>query len=266
MALPLLGVAMGQTATQGKPTADAVLISQTRDGNTVTSRYRVPQKDDSRAEFDVHYAVNRSDISPSFADNTEQIDSLHKFMSQTADTMMHIGRVVVHGYASPDGSKVHNDSLAAERAAKLCRYAAQMCSCCPASKMSAMSRTYTWKEVAPVVERLDMPSKAEVLRILYSSASEAEKEQHLRRYPSAWKYLTTNVLPQMRYADVEFDYGVDKVVTTTFVSQPAQQPAQQPQPDMVIVDEETGVIIATPKDIRRAERKIMREERREERK
>ena len=262
VALSMFGMAMAQSAKPGKPAADAVLISQTQNGNTVISRYRVPQKNNSHADFDVHYAVNRSDISASFADNTEQIDSLNKFMSRTADTMMHIGHIAVHGYASPDGNAKQNDSLAAQRAAKLCHYATQLCNCCPATKVATTSRTYTWREVAPVVEKIDMPSKSEVLRILRSSASEPDKERQLRRYPAAWRYLANNVLPQMRYADIEFDYGVDKVVTTTFVSQPAPQPAPQPQPDVVVVDEETGIIIASPRDIRRAERKINKAERR----
>ena len=71
--------------------------------------------------------------------------------------------------------------------------------------------------------------------------------------PEAWKYLTTNILPQMRYADIEFDYGIDEFVTrTSLVEQPtapAEQtaPAQTPQPQEVVVDEEVGIIIATPK-------------------
>ena len=78
----------------------------------------------------------------------------------------------------------------------------------------------------------------------------------------SWRYLTSNILPQMRYADIEFDYGVDEIITrTTLVKQeePAKPTTQPTQPEGVVVEEEVGIIIATPVQDNA-------EERREERK
>ena len=269
MALPLLLTAVAQS---DKPASNAVLISQVRNGNTVTSRYLVPQKDDSHAEFDLHYMINRSDISPVYGNNAAQIVDLKEFMQRTADTMMHIGAIAVRGYASPDGDIKKNDSLAARRASSLYHYA--MNTYHPKNKITTSSHTFSWKECVPAVEKSNIPSKQAVLQILMSAASEHQKELALRKHPEAWHYLTANILPQMRYADIEFDYGTDRVVTTTsLVNEPksttsTSQSAQQEQPVMVVVDEETGVIISMPKEShaeRREERKQMREERREER-
>ena len=59
----------------------------------------------------------------------------------------------------------------------------------------------------------------------------------------------------MRYADIEFDYGVDEFVTRTSIvpkTEPAKpvqtsQPTTSQQPEVVVVDEEMGIIIATPR-------------------
>ena len=58
----------------------------------------------------------------------------------------------------------------------------------------------------------------------------------------------------MRYADIEFDYGVDEIVTRTTIVEPpkpaqtapAVQTSQPKQPDEVVVEEEMGIIVATP--------------------
>ena len=96
-----------------------------------------------------------------------------------------------------------------------------------------------------------------MLAILKSpSHTEHQKEMALRKMPDAWRYLATNILPQMRYADIEFNYGVDEFVTRTTTvaqtepakpvqtSQPASQTTSQNEP--IVVDEEMGIIIATP--------------------
>lgn len=266
LALTIALVAVAQSSTSiHKPSANAVLVSQTRNGNTITTRYLVPHKNDTHAEFDVHYVINRSDIASAYGKNSGQMDDLKQFMQRTVDTMMHIGAIAVHGYASPDGNAQQNDTLAARRAASLYHYAVNTYH--PKVKITTSSHTFSWKECVPAVTQSDIPNKEQVLAILNSQNSEPQKEQMLRKYPTAWKYLTSQILPKMRYADIGFDYGVDELVTTTYTA-PAAQPAAQPtstqQPAVVIVDEETGIIVATPKD-GDCDRKCRKEQRKQQR-
>ena len=104
-----------------------------------------------------------------------------------------------------------------------------------------------------MVEKSNIPQKSQVLAILKSAShTEHQKEMALRKMPDAWSYLATNILPQMRYADIEFNYGVDEFVTrTTTVAQ--TEPAKSAQTSQatsqtapIVVDEEMGIIIATP--------------------
>ena len=262
-----LGVSISVSAqSSDAPTANAILVSQTRNGNVVTSRYKIPHNHDKRAEFDVHYAINKANIVESYSDNPQQIAELKDFMDQTKDTTMHITAIHIVGYASPDGNATQNDTLAAKRAQALYKYAVNTFH--PKQSIDANHKTFHWADCAPAVERSNIPHKEQVLAILNSpSHTETQKEAELRKHSEAWNYLATQILPQMRYADIEFDYGVDEFVTrTTVVPQTEQaKPVQtsQQQPNNNVIVEEVGIIIATPAHDNAENREERREERKE---
>ena len=246
-----LGATMAVFAQSSQaPATNAILVSQTRSGDVLTTRYKIPHNDGKQAEFDVHYAINKANIVPSYSDNQEQIAELKDFMAQTQDSTMHISAIHIVGYASPDGNATKNDSLAAHRAQSLYNFAVRTMQ--PKQKIETSHKTFHWSDCIPMVKSSQIPQKEAVLNILASTThSEAQKEVALKNLHQAWNYLAANVLPQMRYADIEFDYGVDEFVThTTTVeqSEPAKSetPAQTEVPAAVVVEEEVGVIVATP--------------------
>ncbi|MBR4849940.1 MAG: hypothetical protein IKV09_03320 [Alistipes sp.] len=254
------------------PATNAVVISESRNGNTVTTRYRVPH-DGKHAEFDVHYALNSADIVPTYSTNPQQMSELKDFMAQSSDTTMHISAIHIVGYASPDGVSTQNNVLAAKRAKALYTYAVNTYH--PKLAVDTQSKTFAWADCVSAVQASNIPDKSSVLAVLQSAHTERDKEAKLRTMKDAWHYLTTHILPSMRYADIEFDYGVDEIVTrTTLVAQndPPKSaetttttkscpPATQ-QPEVVVVDEEMGIIIATPRE----DRDSSREERKSQRK
>lgn len=246
-----LGATTVVMAQSNQAPANAVLVSQTRSGDVVTTRYKIPHNNGKHAEFDVHYAINRAQIVPSYSDNSEQISELKDFMAQTKDTTMHISAIHIVGYASPDGNSKQNDTLASQRAQSLYHYAVNTYH--PEQKIDTEHKTFKWRDCVDAVEKSDIPHKEQVLTILKSTShTEPQKEQALRKMPDAWRYLATHILPQMRYADIEFDYGVDEFVTRTTVvpkTEPAKpvQTTQPQQPEEVVVSEEMGVIVATPR-------------------
>ena len=248
LALSLTAAATAQS--NQVPAPNAVLVSQTRNGNTIVSRYKVPHDSGRHAEFDVHYMANNCNIVSTYSDNTDQISELKDFMAQTSDSTMHISAIHIVGYASPDGNPIQNDTLASKRAQSLYQYAVNTYH--PKQKINTSHKAFQWVDCVPMVEKSDIPQKSQVLAILNSPLHSAlEKEAALRKLPQAWEYLASQILPEMRYADIEFDYGVDEFVTRTTIVEapkPAEPatPVSSPQP--VIVEEEMGIIIATPKD------------------
>lgn len=253
-------LALGATAavyaqSSQAPAANAVLVSQTRSGDVITTRYKIPHNDGRNAEFDMHYAINRSNIVPAYSDNNQQIAELKEFMEQSKDSTMHISAIHIVGYASPDGNATQNDTLASKRAQSLYYYAINTYH--PSQKIDTSHKTFHWSDCVAEVEKSDIPQKEQVLAILQSTQhTESQKESALRKMPESWRYLATHILPKMRYADIEFDYGVDEFVTrTTLVpkTEPAKpvqtsQSTQSAQPapqEVVVIDEEMGVIVAT---------------------
>lgn len=252
------------------PDANAIMVSQTRKGDVVTTRYKIPHNAGRHAEFDIYYAIDRTNIVPSFSENPEQIAELKDFMEQTKDTTMHISAIHIVGYASPDGNAKDNDSLASKRAQSLYHYAVNTYH--PNQKIDTDHKTFRWSDCVATVEESEIPHKEQVLAILQSTEhTEPQKEYALRKLPEAWKCLKADILPQMRYADIEFDYGVDEFVTRTTVVKTAEtaQPieASQPQqPKEVVVDEEVGIIIATPAKESRSEKREDRRSRKADKK
>lgn len=267
LALGVSAIAVAQSSQL--PEANAILVSQTREGNVVTTRYKIPHNNGKQAEFDLHYAINRSDVVTSFSDNSRQIAELKDFAEQSKDSTMHISAIHIVGYASPDGNATKNDSLAAHRAQSLYNFAVRTIH--PKQKIDTSHKTFHWSDCIPMVKSSQIPQKEAVLNILASTThTESQKEAALKGLSESWNYLAANVLPQMRYADIEFDYGVDEFVTRTTTveqSEPAkpETPAQTEQPAAVLVEEEVGVIIATPAG-HEAENKEKKEEKKQERK
>ena len=252
----LIVLALGATVavmaqSNQAPAANAILVSQTRQGDVVVTRYKIPHNDGRSAEFDMHYAINKSDIVPAYSNNSTQIADLKDFMAQCCDSTMHVSAIHVVGYASPDGDTKHNDTLASKRAQSLYNYAVNTYH--PVQKIATSHKALRWSDCVEAVEKSNIPNKNFVLAILKSTShTEPQKEIALRRMPEVWNYLASNILPSMRYADIEFDYGVDEFVTRTTVvpqtkpSEPEKQPATTTQPEPIVVEEEMGIIIATP--------------------
>ena len=248
-----LGATSMAYAQGNQAPANGVLVSQTRSGDVITTRYKIPHNDGRNAEFDLHYTINKCNIVPAYSNNNQQISDLKEFMEQSKDSTMHISAIHIVGYASPDGNATQNDTLASKRAQSLYHYAVNTYH--PAQKIDTSHKTFRWSDCVAEVEKSNIPQKTMVLAVLNSTNhTEPQKEAALRKMPESWRYLATNILPKMRYADIEFDYGVDEFVTRTSIvpkTEPAKpvqtsQPTTQ-QPEVVVVDEEMGIIVATPR-------------------
>lgn len=228
---------------------DTVLLSQTRNGDYIVSKYLVKDKNGKDASFTVYYAINLSDIANTFSDNSTQLSDMSYFIGRSSDSLMRISSASVAGYSSPDGNPKFNAALAARRAAALKRYVENHYR--PTYGVTVTSKALTWKDCMTAVENSSIANRGEVLRILNSGYAEAEKERRLRQMPETWEYLKTRILPKMRYATATFDYRKDIVIDRTVAVQPpkltepavTEQPQTQPQPVMIIEEEETGIII-----------------------
>lgn len=247
---------------------DSLLLSKVQRGDKVTERYLVRNADNGTSEFDMLYPINNSTLQSSFSTNADAIAALDRFVEQAADTTMHITKVVVVGYASPDGVESKNMALANARAASVATFVTKQC---PKSNVETKAMTYHWADCIPTVEGMNLPDKSQVIAILNSTThSELEKQAELEKLQNAWIIFKNTILPPMRHSELNVAYSNDKIVeriytipqpqpkpqvSTQTVAQTKPQAEQKRYPVAVVETDETGIIVEVPEKEHRHRRK-----------
>lgn len=208
--------------------ADSVLLSQSRDGDYMVCKYLVKHDAEDCSDFAVRYRINLSTISPNLDDNNKELADLKAFMDSVAnDPMIHINSVSITGYASPDGVEESNRKLAYARAVTLKNYLENKYNISNRYKIDMEGVVEDWIACEKALNKSNVTGRDKALAIIRSYEPKADKQRSLKAMPVVWNYLKGDVLPKLRYADVEFAYNRDEVVETrTRVNRP--KPVVQP--------------------------------------
>ena len=207
---------------------DSVLLSQTRDGDYIVSKYLIKHNAQNNSEFAVRFRINLSTLSTNLDDNNKELADLKEFMdSVAANSNIHINSVKITGYASPDGVEASNQKLAYARATTLKNYLDNKYDISKTYKTEVEGVVENWSACEKALSSSNTADKDKALSIIRGSQSQVEKQRSLKAMPAVWNYLKANVLPKLRYADVEFGYNRDQVVV---VRKPAERPKPAPKP------------------------------------
>lgn len=241
----------------GKSAADSVLLSQSRDGDYMVCKYLIKHDSEDCSDFAVRYRINLSTMSPNLDDNNRELADLKLFMDSVAnDPKIHINSVSITGYASPDGIEASNQKLAYARAVTLKNYLESKYNISNRYKVDMEGVVEDWTACEKALDRSNVSGRDKALAVIRGREPKAEKQRSLKAMPVVWTYLKGDVLPKLRYADVEFAYNRDEVVETrTRVNRP--KPVVQPVADnkccccgavineneMVVEDLSNGLIV-----------------------
>ena len=120
-----------------------------------------------------------------------------------SDSAFALQRIVVSGYASPDGSYRANAKLARRRANQLKEYLKNNYNL-SAEKILVRSVAEDWEGVESFIDSASieqLPGREAMLRIVRGTKSADAKERLLRRsYPKEFRYLMKYCMPQLRRA------------------------------------------------------------------
>lgn len=208
------------------------MTAEWRDGDYIVRRYIVTDGTPHSANYEIHYAINSSDAVMGFEDNSEVLAQLDNFFDQMKkDTLVHISKISVMGYASPDGTTKFNSALAQERAKELSAMLAQRYGLADYN-IAVSSEVEPWSATTDAIEHSSLNNRGDLVRIVNSNEEPMTIDHRLKRENKAWNWLKKDVLPDMRKATVTIAYTKDQVTDKREYKPVASTPT-----DVVIVEE-----------------------------
>ncbi len=238
----------GESASIQK--TDTTLLSEKVEGNYLVRRYKVSLDDDD-AQYSLKYSVAASNLSALTGGNAAELTDLDRFIEGLKrDTSLHVRRIVITGYASPDGNAKSNQALALSRAQKLRTLLDSRYGLSSSYNVEVDADAESWSDCTEAVEKSSLADRTRVEEILGSSASDAAKELQLKQMPQVWNVFRTQILPPMRRVEVNIFYNKDTMVEVrTFIERPKPAPQPKPQPrrtcccSQVVESDMIGIIV-----------------------
>lgn len=180
----------------------------------------------------LNYPLNKSFVVYDFANNVNEINSLHSYITKTLnDPTFAITRVEVTGYSSPEGSYEHNEKLAQERAENLKNYLR------PFFSEQEIQTNYVpedWEGLVHALAQASHPELERIQAIAQAGYSPADKEKELKALPQrTYKDLCRNYFPLLRRATLTMHCErrsiEDPTEPATLTNPTAETPGEQEQ-------------------------------------
>lgn len=249
---------VGRTTT---PAVDSVMLSERVDGDYLVRTYRVQRMGD--VDYSIRYRISVAKLNAALNGNTAALDELNGFVNGLMqDTTKKVRRVIITGYASPDGPAAYNEKLAAQRANDFRNYVDQKYGFSQKYAVTVNSVADDWAMCRDAVSSSSIPDRAWVLQVIDGTQSAGVKEQTLKRNSGVWNYLAREILPPMRRVEVMIDYDTSQIVEQrTLIPRPKPAPQPAPAQDYVVVEENVnGVIVEMPEKEFRAEKRAEKQD------
>ncbi len=149
---------------------------------------------------DVAYKINSSKVCKK-AVETETLAALKAKVEENAANDRAKQTVFVNGYASPDGPETFNDKLSNARS-ESGKKAVEELLAEAGIQVDAASYGEDWEGFKEAVAASNIADKDLILQVLGMYDSSAQREKEIKNMSSVYKSLKTDVLPQLRRAQV----------------------------------------------------------------
>ncbi len=157
----------------------------------------------------LQFEVNKATVNTKLADNKTELEKMRNTIDVVKnDADMKITSIVLHGYASPDGSYAKNEKLARNRTQAVYNY---LRSIYPVEEklFTVTSTAEDWQGVSDYLAKNKVPQQETVENIIASKASPDAKEKAIaNKATEAHRYLLKNVYPQLRRTEYTVNYEV----------------------------------------------------------
>lgn len=172
--------------------------------------YRVPEPEVvkrrlMKGEAYIDFPVNQIVIYPDYMRNTIELAKIDSTLRgfNTKDIL----GITLHGNASPEGTYMHNTYLAQERTNALKNHITRQFGI-PASIIEATSTPENWEGFIRIAESTQLPEKERILEIARRDIDPDQKEAELRKMDGAFRHMTRNWFPVLRYTNYTIEFIV----------------------------------------------------------
>ena len=149
---------------------------------------------------DIVYKINSSRVAKK-AVETEDLKSLKAGVESNKANDRIAQSLYVNGYASPDGPEKFNDKLS-EKRSKTGLKAVEKLLADAGLNIDAAAYGEDWEGFQAAVAASNIADKDLILQVLKMYSSSAEREKEIKNMSTVFKSLKTDVLPQLRRAQV----------------------------------------------------------------
>lgn len=164
-----------------------------------------------QGESFLDFAVGKTSVNPEFGRNAAELEKIRRMIDLVQDDKdLTIKRIVIVGYASPEGSLAMNERLSEGRAKALRDYLQSRYPAIPGSLYSIRFGGENWDDLVEAIQTSDMPDKQAVLDIIdrYSIIGGREAKLMALKGGTPWRYMLREMFPSLRKVTVTVDYDV----------------------------------------------------------
>ncbi len=166
----------------------------------------VPKQRTHVAAISLTYPLNKTYVDPGLANNEAELARIHNELQQyISNPDVTVSRIVIEGFASPEGSLQNNLRLAEGRAASLIEYVRKRAEL-PASLFSLGKTEENWKGLQEAIEKSNLANKPEILNILSEPNTEVRKEA-MKKLPN-YRELLDELYPSLRLSKYTGEYRI----------------------------------------------------------
>lgn len=160
------------------------------------------------ASFD--YAVNRSEIDRNFRNNSAVLDQVDRIISEAKnDPNIVLDKIVVTGYASPDGGTAYNMSLSERRAKSFTDYLTGTHNL-RGTLITTNRKGEDWQGLSVLISRSHYSYRDEVLQIIENTADINKRKAALKNLQggAVYRKLLETDFPALRRNSYDISYTV----------------------------------------------------------
>ena len=154
---------------------------------------------DRTGAISVHFRQGKTDIDPWLFNNDWSLSQILSAVRELQSSNVHrVARIVIAGFASPEGSIAINHRLGRDRGQVLKDYIVRNTGMSP-NMISTYNGEVDWAGLREFVVNSDMPSKYRVLDII-DHTSNVSRLNELQRLGEPYQYMYRNYFPLLRQA------------------------------------------------------------------